>query len=388
MDIAAAGATIIFVVLFVAEIILGGLVLAYLGYSFFHIISETAAGNDAVIWPGELFTDWLFKGFHLFWLIALSILPACLVGNLASLWLVPYLKGIALSAWFLFPVVVLSFLSGTSRFEVVRWQIVQSMLAHPGLMLGFYVSSAILFLVCGGIIWYSLEGPSALIVPVAALATTAALLIYARLLGRIAHVFTSADSGAKVKKKRQKSPAGVELIDEWPSEDDETQEAEEAAMEKTLPKQRPTDLPGRMAPAAPPAAWPKAGRPEPEDEPDDPLGPARGSYEVQAVHEPQAPARQPWPAHLGPEPESYQVIESAAEPAKAPASVPIPPRIAEYEKALTAPRRKPPPPSQPLLTGIYGFPFYWTSLTAFAVLWLGICGMGFIVRLMIQVFPA
>lgn len=388
MDIAAAGATIIFVVLLVAEILLGGLVLAYLGYSFFHVISETAAGNEKVIWPGELFTDWMLKGFHLFWLAALSILPACLIGNLASLDLLSYLVGCAACFWLLFPVVVLSFLSGASRFEVARWQIIQSMVQHPALMLGFYLSTALLFLVSGGIIWYSLEGPSALVVPVAALAVTSVLLIYARLLGRIAHVFVFEEIRPTSRKKRPSVRDEAAANDGWPHENEEPEDEQDTPAREAPGKHRMAENVARTPePLSPPAPGAMASGGDP-DELEDPLGPARGAYELKQDHAPKVEARQPWPAQLGPEPEPYRMIEIAPEPTPPTVPAPVPSRLAEYEKALAAPRRKPPPPALPLLHGIYLFPFYWTSLTAFAILWLGICGMGFIVRLMIQVFPA
>src|SRR4051794_18432894 len=153
----------------VAQILLGGVILAYAGYSFLHVLISTAAGNDAVAWPGDPFFDWLFKGWYLIWIAALSVVPGFLIVTAAGISPHDASWGIALagSACLLFPVFLLSSLSGASRIHILRGQILAGMGRHLGLALLFYLFTALVLIGCTAFAWYALFKGDLWLVPFA-----------------------------------------------------------------------------------------------------------------------------------------------------------------------------------------------------------------------------
>ena len=151
MDIGAAGNLIIFFSLFIVLVLVGLLVGSYAAYSFLLTLSNTAAGNDEVLWPGEPITDWLFKVWYLGWLLAPWAVPASLVLGLTQL-PVP-LTALCLTAllWLIFPVTLLSSLSAHSQFVVLRPTIIRWLLKHFGATLCFYASSGLVVLICAAL---------------------------------------------------------------------------------------------------------------------------------------------------------------------------------------------------------------------------------------------
>src|SRR5947208_1533404 len=120
MDIAAAGALILFFSVLVALILTALLVFAYLAYSFLAVLSDTAVGNDAVLWPGDPLFDWFFKGWYLGWLVAVWAVPATFLVSLFRLPGPLFAACVAACLWLLFPIGLLSSLSAESRFAVLR----------------------------------------------------------------------------------------------------------------------------------------------------------------------------------------------------------------------------------------------------------------------------
>ena len=56
---AAAGPTILFMILLLAQILIGIYVAAYASHCLLTVVQDTAAGNDEVIWPDEPYYDWV-----------------------------------------------------------------------------------------------------------------------------------------------------------------------------------------------------------------------------------------------------------------------------------------------------------------------------------------
>jgi hypothetical protein len=88
------------------------------------------------------------------------------------------------------------------------------------------------------------------------------------------------------------------------------------------------------------------------------------------------------------EPDTFEVAESKL-PAK-PASKPAPAltEVSKYEAALAAPRQRPEMPANPMITGVFSFPFYPTTLGPFGTIAIGLCAMGLLARAQIAVFPS
>src|SRR5207245_1248861 len=114
------------------------------------------------------------------------------------------------------------------------------------------------------------------------------------------------------------------------------------------------------------------------------LGPARGTYAVMTQATPQPPA----PVPSGPPLEAAQEGYAVAPPAeRAELPQPATKEQTKFEEQLAAPRLPPPPPRRPLVTGVYTFPFYKTSLTALCILSLGFFGEAVLFRALLACWP-
>jgi hypothetical protein len=203
-------AQVAFVLLMPLLVLAVGYFAAYAVHSLFVVIEQTAAGFDRVAWPHETFFDWFAKLFTFLVLLFILLFP---IG-----FLLPSLDfhagpGAALLVasicfvivWLIFPVVLLSSLSGPSRFTLLRWEIVKGLARCWPCLLAFYGLTGVMqFLAVGGLYfvvagWREIDlmttppgmtNPVALLslvagVPVAALLCSTGLLWYARLLGRL-----------------------------------------------------------------------------------------------------------------------------------------------------------------------------------------------------------
>jgi hypothetical protein len=87
------------------------------------------------------------------------------------------------------------------------------------------------------------------------------------------------------------------------------------------------------------------------------------------------------------ESDTFELAKSAL-PAKAlPKPAPALAQVSSYEAALAAPRQRPEMPANPMMTGVFSFPFYPTSLAPLGTIALGLCAMGLLARAQIAVFP-
>jgi DNA-directed RNA polymerase subunit M/transcription elongation factor TFIIS len=141
------------------------------------IISESSDGNKHVqAWPRFLDS---MGDFFLFAVAGMvSAFPGWLVGFIVFQQIEHKVLSVAASVLLCFPVILLSQLDISSIWAVVSPKVLRSILRRPFSWLTFYVESALITAAClaaayTGILW--------LLVPVA----VAALILYARLLGRL-----------------------------------------------------------------------------------------------------------------------------------------------------------------------------------------------------------
>lgn len=113
-------AVIIAVVLVAAEVLVSLLVYSYAAYSFLETLENTASGNDEVIWPGDPLPDWIWRLWYLAWIVAVWAVPLYFVLGYHTL--TPWQFAVALLAllWLIFPVSLLSSMSGSSRWIIFR----------------------------------------------------------------------------------------------------------------------------------------------------------------------------------------------------------------------------------------------------------------------------
>ena len=380
-----------------------------MAYSFLVALTNTAAGNDEVIWPGEPIQDWLFKVWYLGWLLAVWAVPATLLAGVLGLSRPLSVLCVAGVLWVIFPVGLLSSLSAPSRFMILRPLIVRMLLRHLGATLHFYAASGLVVLVCGALAYVALFGmrgmplldQPVIAVLLAAVVGGAGCLIYARLLGRLAFI-VSQSCPAGSKKHSREPPEGKERVktfDPWslPHEEKcaDQRPGSDHRPRKELPKKkkpRARKTNQALDPWAVPADEPmrKKTKPTPSTSsfPEDPYGPAEGTYEVlPEAAAPSAPELSPKYSPLDEEePEPYAV--SAASQETSPKLPQVPPEVTKLEEELAAPRRLPPLPPWPLVSGVYSFPLYSDTVGPCGTLMLGFFGLLGLLRLVLFLFPS
>jgi hypothetical protein len=419
MDIGAAGHLILFFSILVGLILVGLLVFSYAAYSFLVTLTNTAAGCDEVIWPGEPIQDWLFKVWYLGWVLAIWAVPASFVvgafglpRGLIVLWL-------AVVLWLLFPVGLLSSLSAQTWLVVFRPAIMRLLLKHLGATLFFYVCSGLIVLVCAALAYAAAFGlrptfldQPVILMPLAAVVGAAGWLTYARLLGRIAHIISQTSPGTRRGRRQERSEGEeqVETFDPWGVPLEEPRAEHQTGRAPRLgrrPSSRPPQRPNRGGPPLPPERL-RTGKPEraydpwaiPAQEPivrktkpspslpEDPYGPAEGAYEIAAEETYADPAESParYTSPHEEKVEGYAVSAPRDEPgSKRP---PVVPEISKLEEELAAPRRPPPVPDRPLVSGVFTFVFYPQTIGPCATIALGFFGVIALVRMLLSLFPA
>ena len=351
--------SLVFVIIAIAQVVVSFIVFSYAGYCFLEILVSTASGDDEVIWPGDPMVDWIWKLWYLFWIIAIWAVPIYILLGYHRLNAGQFAVALAAFLWIVFPVSLLSSLSGSSRWLIFRPSIVRSLLKDAGTLAVFYIVTGVILGVAGGLAYWSLVSPLIYWVPVAAACGALAFLLYARLLGRMALAISLNPAGAM---------------------EDETEEAADSAENppSSEPKDVPSQEPKRVAveTSMPEAVAPEHHAPAHEPEPSVPL-------------EPSAPIASAAANPAGPE-SDLQPYGLAPPEATAPVSVPDyapPPERGKEEFKLAVSYDVPPPPKRPLWDGVYSFPFYNTTLGPLAFLTIGFLAVLGVFRVLVAYFP-
>jgi DNA-directed RNA polymerase subunit RPC12/RpoP len=150
------------------------------------IIMETSEGNRTVYhWPG--FTDWLASLLWFGVAVPFSALPGWAIGQIPGVGNDPHLPAVitAGSILILLPIIMLSQLDINSPAGLLSGRILASLARCPFSWMFFYVEIAALAAICGGSTYFvATKYPNAVLWLV--LLYVAALLLFARLMGRLA----------------------------------------------------------------------------------------------------------------------------------------------------------------------------------------------------------
>jgi hypothetical protein len=410
-----AGSAFVTVLSLAAAVIIGAYVLAYAAHSLVTVVESTAAGNDAIRWPDEPIADWIARGIFLGALLMIWLAPSAMLSrSLSEDWLegdggLRFILLAVPGVWLFFPIGLLSTLSASSRWIIFRASIVWVMLRVLPSTLMFYFLSGIICVITA-LAWYVAvckEGGLPVAFVAGPLAATT-LLIYARLLGRLSMMIhrlnpTKAERDEKPKKKK-KRPRPVEEVEELSrAEEQETADVEpeastgimlqEEARRETRPQADPVpQIPAELQSAA-----------EKPTEPDEfPLLPLERDEEYENR----------WKEEVDDGPAVPYGLDGAA--AKAPEYRPIEdydmdemgPLLPEEERRtgdgivtqLARPREQPKPKRKrqaaapigaghPWLHGVFGFPFYSTTLGAWMWLSVGLTVFGVLCNLVAGNYP-
>jgi hypothetical protein len=403
----AAGNVILFVFTMVGTTIVACYVLTYAAYCVLLVVQDTAAGVDRVGWGGEPMADWMPRsvlviGIALIWVAPAGILARALRHD----WLPndPGLRLLLLAVpglWLFFPVGLLSALTSTAIWTPFRPAVVVKMLRVFPATAWFYGVSAVLMLAAAALWYVSLFAAGVYLLPVAAAAGAAVLLIYARLLGRVGWLIrrlkpAKAAPEHQPARKAERKPArerpksggkagrkpAAQGHDPWAVPDAPEPEAGAQA--------RPVEGYGvaseESAAAAAEPEEPKPRKKKKAYEPPHPLEIER--YELSAAGGADAPGEPPPvltpldgydPVGLDPLPPEERSATADAERLGS--------AVSDFEKRLLQPRKPEPVPALPLVSGVFSFPFYESSLGALAALAVGGLALGICVRGMLAFWP-
>jgi hypothetical protein len=167
---------------------------AYAGPFFVAAIRETAAGNHHVSWPDESLWEKFFLFFYLVWIFFCSAIPFGILAAFSRSFLGNGVIGWSLvpSAILVFPLVLLGALHNNSWWMFWRWEVLRSLLVRFPVLLLLYLMSALLLAPCVALGYLTIieYGQFIFLAPMTGFVWSACLLIYGRLLGRIAAIIS------------------------------------------------------------------------------------------------------------------------------------------------------------------------------------------------------
>jgi hypothetical protein len=350
-------AALLFIVFLMAEVILGLFVICYAGHCFLVVMQDTAAGNDEVSWPDEPLQDWVVRGLYMVGMVAIWLAPiGILRGALRSQGVgvdltLALLGGGGALLWLMFPISLLSSLSGSSRLFLIRGAVLRQLARIPGALFVTYFVSALLFAGWLALVYFALFERLWWVLPLAVFAGPVVLLIYARLLGRVAWILSQLKP-LKRKTTKVVSPIpGVEIDahDPW---------AAPVRKRKLKKKKNPAK--------ASPAISPEEG------------------YAFADEQQFTLPSETPLDGYPAIGVETFDVQEPLATPNKLGSEF-VGRSISRGDKdeeILATTSKPPPPPERPMLDGVYSFPWYASNRKVLVFLALGLFCMGALALLM------
>src|SRR5262249_29997468 len=195
----------------------------YASHLFVNVTEETAAGNDIIVWDDGGFLDCFRGGILLRWLVAVWLVPASFVAGWATANLDvggrPYAFTLIafLVFWLAFPLSLLSSMAAQSRFAIFHPELFQRLARRGFDVIIFYLLSGLIVAACVPLVPWLVTGngywPFLFAAPLLALA----VLLYARLIGRLACLarLTRIRRRKKKKKAKEKPTGGVAVNDPW-----------------------------------------------------------------------------------------------------------------------------------------------------------------------------
>lgn len=151
------------------------------------VVEETAAGNDEINWPDEDWRQRVWKFLYVGYLLVLAALAGAGVGALVQPYSGHFWLPLFATVYFVFPVNLLSSLEASSPWAPITPAILRSLIVRLWCWGFFYTETALVVAPCVALVFigFYLRHPfwtAFLVAP----PLSAVVLIYARLLGRLA----------------------------------------------------------------------------------------------------------------------------------------------------------------------------------------------------------
>jgi hypothetical protein len=191
----------------------------YVGAYFLDAVQETAGGRETICWPENSFFERLVKLAHLLFVVFCTLLPlAFLAWPLKDLLREGYVGLILLllPVPFFFPLFLLSSLANQSPWFMLHGKVVLYVVRRPGTVGLVVLMSVVLLSLCSLMGYWTVVKVNYLSAPLTGFFWAACVLIYGRLLGRVAWLIAREDAPAesgetkRKKKKKSKKPAPAE----------------------------------------------------------------------------------------------------------------------------------------------------------------------------------
>jgi len=153
------------------------------------IIEDTSEGNDAIeTWPDPMFLDWMLDSFFFLNSLVVSTLTGLGAAKLLEAAGLPAWPALTITVLVLFPILLLSVVEGGSALKLFSPPIWRSLLRAWWAWATFYLETAALLAAVGWLTTAMMRAAGLFGVAMAATVLIAAVLIYCRLLGRLAWV--------------------------------------------------------------------------------------------------------------------------------------------------------------------------------------------------------
>jgi hypothetical protein len=185
---------LIFVPLLAATCLYSVFLWWYSSHVFVVVVEETAAGNQQTEWSDEPYHDWLWQGLYLAYMVAIWVVPAFLVARVASPHVAenwrPYLFALFAFAlfWIGFPIALLSSMSAESRWVIFHPGLFQRLMKCATHVLIFYALSGVAVAICIPLAPWMVSDDSFFSIALGGFGIGFALVLYARMMGRLAFI--------------------------------------------------------------------------------------------------------------------------------------------------------------------------------------------------------
>src|SRR6266851_1816567 len=184
---------------------------------FIIIIQDTAAGNQDIDWPAEVWYEYLSKIAFLAWLFGCCAAVSTVFWALATL-VVP-IPGIIwwvlalTSAFMLFPIPLYSSMIGGSPFFLIHPTFLLRLVQRPLAGLALYIHTLVLLLPCVALGLWMIISLSWWAAPIVGMIWATCILWYGRALGRVGYVLAEEKRMVRRKKKRRRARVRRETAD-------------------------------------------------------------------------------------------------------------------------------------------------------------------------------
>ena len=218
----------------------------YVAHTFVHIVEETANGNDEYRRSDEPFTDWLWQTVFVASFVLIWGAPGFLLGEWTSHQVPTTWRPLAMACtfaailWLMFPISFLSSMSSAAKWMPLTGGVIVNLLRRLVDTFAYFALTGVLVGLCAPLLTLMVTG-HIVVLFVGGLVLGLAVVLYARLTGRMAFVVRLSDAPVQKKKRpKPKRPRGTKVSDPWEVPEEVAREEREQGHGFIQPRDLPT----------------------------------------------------------------------------------------------------------------------------------------------------